>query len=170
MVEIGHSERRQHFGETDETVALKVAATQRKGLVPIICVGETAADRDEGISDVVLERQVRMALSMRQPTDEADFIIAYEPVWSIGETGLASDPGVANARIRLIGEVVADVTGVEAPCLYGGSVNSRNSAEFVAQSHIDGLFVGRAAWDVGGFIEIVDRCSSVLAPHIGSSM
>jgi triosephosphate isomerase len=161
LVELGHSERRQHFGETDETVALKVAAAWSKGLRPLVCVGETARERDAGEADAVLERQVEAALSRAVQSDIAP-LFAYEPVWAIGERGEAADAGYADARMRRIGDVVLATLGRRVPCLYGGSVDATNCAGLICQPNIDGLFIGRAAWDVRGFVGIVERCRAAL--------
>jgi len=162
LVEIGHSERRTHFGETDATVGLKVAAALRNGLIPLICIGETAAQKAAGRADAVLAAQVEAALAGVGP-DDAEVLLAYEPVWAIGAAGTPASPGYANDRQAAIIETASRITGRTLPCLYGGSVTAANCADLITQPRIDGLFIGRAAWEVSGYLDIVARCSAALA-------
>jgi triosephosphate isomerase len=163
MVELGHSERREHFGETDKTVGLKVAAAVRHGFVPLVCVGETLAEREAGEAEAVLERQVRGALQFLEGESlSADLIFAYEPVWAIGDKGIPATAGYAGERHRLIKHVAAALLPAVPPVLYGGSVNPGNAAELVAEPHIDGLFIGRAAWQAEGYIGILGLAASAL--------
>ncbi|AUB78557.1 triose-phosphate isomerase [Spiribacter roseus] len=160
LVELGHSERRTHFGDTDGRVAQKVAAALRHGLTPLICIGETAADRANGQADRVLAQQVRAALSGVAPEHrQATVLLAYEPVWSIGEGGTPASAAYAQARHAVIAEVARAATGRSVPCLYGGSVNAGNCRDYVRQPDIDGLFIGRAAWQAEDYLEIVGRCA-----------
>ena len=163
VVELGHSERRTHFGETDETVGLKTEAAVRHGLVPLICIGETGDEKDAGRADAVLRTQVEGAFA-RLSADQkgAPLLLAYEPVWAIGEGGTPASPDYAQDRHGRIAEVARDVTGRDVPCLYGGSVNPGNCAELIARDHIDGLFIGRSAWAVEGYLDILDRCAAAL--------
>lgn len=156
MVELGHSERRAYFGETDETVGLKVAAALRHGLVPLICIGETATEKAAGQTDAVLERQVRAALGS-VPRD-AGVLFAYEPVWAIGEGGSPADPAYVDARLKKIRSLAASMLDRLPACLYGGSVTRDNCADLIALPGLDGLFIGRAAWQVEGFLDILRRC------------
>jgi L-erythrulose 1-phosphate isomerase len=163
LVELGHSERREHFGETDATMALKVEAAVRHRLTPLVCIGETLADRQGGRAAEVLAAQVRGAfarLAGEQKT--ASILLAYEPVWAIGENGIPATPDYADARHAEIADVAEQVLGRRIPCLYGGSVNRDNCAELAACPHIDGLFIGRSAWDVAGYLEILKRVGAVL--------
>lgn len=163
MVELGHSERRAHFGETDETVGLKVRTAVRHGLVPLICVGETRAERDAGRARNVLEAQVRAALGTLSPAQRAaPVLLAYEPVWAIGEGGTPATPDYAEGRQAEIAAVARDVLGRRVACLYGGSVNADNCTWFVQRPHVDGLFIGRSAWDVEGYLDILARCSAAI--------
>jgi L-erythrulose 1-phosphate isomerase len=163
MVELGHSERREHFGETDETVGLKVEAAVRHGLIPLICIGETLADRESGRADDVLAREVRGALGkLSAEQRKATILLAYEPVWAIGEKGIPATADYADARQREILKVAESVLGRRVPCLYGGSVNPENCAELIACPHIDGLFIGRSAWEPAGYLDILARCARVL--------
>ena len=163
IVEIGHSERREHFNETDETIALKVAAAVRHGLVPLVCIGETLAEREAGRARPVLEAQVRSALGrVADDRKDAEILLAYEPVWAIGEHGIPATSDYADARQAEISAVAKAVLGRPIPCLYGGSVNPGNCRELIQCPHIDGLFIGRSAWSVGGYLDILDRCADVI--------
>jgi triosephosphate isomerase len=163
LVELGHSERREHFGEADETVGLKVEAAVRHGLTPLICIGETLADREGGRAAEVLAVEVRGALGRLTPEQyTAPILLAYEPVWAIGEHGIPAAADYADARQAEIIAVAQDVLGRRVPCLYGGSVNPGNCAELASSAHIDGLFIGRSAWDVTGYLDILERVRAVL--------
>lgn len=163
MVELGHSERRAHFGETDETVGLKTEAAVRHGLIPLICIGETLEERQAGRASDVLETQVRAALAkLSDDQKQADVMFAYEPVWAIGEHGIPATPGYADDRHAEITTTARNVMGRTIPCLYGGSVNPDNCEELIARDHIDGLFIGRSAWDVEGYLGILGRCTAIL--------
>lgn len=163
LVELGHSERRAHFGETDETVGLKVEAAVRHGLIPLICIGETADEKAAGRASEVLERQVRGALSrLEGEARNAPLLLAYEPVWAIGDKGVPATPAYADARQADISAIAAAVLGRRVPCLYGGSVNADNCAELIACPHVDGLFIGRSAWAVEGYLDILARCAKVM--------
>jgi L-erythrulose 1-phosphate isomerase len=156
MVELGHSERRTFFNETDETVAFKVKAALKHGLLALVCIGDTKTEYDAGRTAEVLERQTRAALSHVGKSATGKVIFAYEPVWSIGEGGVPADPGFANEQHQRIKAVTAAETGAALPVLYGGSVNRHNCCTLARQSYIDGLFIGRAAWNAAGFIGIVE--------------
>lgn len=163
LVELGHSERREHFGETDRTVGLKTAAAVRHGLVPLICIGETLAEREAGEADQVLKRQVEGALALLEgEAKKATILLAYEPVWAIGVNGIPATSDYADARHKRIAEVAETTLGVRVPVLYGGSVNPGNCEELVTQAHIDGLFIGRSAWDVTGYLDILQRVSKAI--------
>ena len=163
LVELGHSERREHFGETDEAVGLKTEAAVRHGLVPLICIGETLADRESGNADAVLAQQVRGALGKLQGAQkEAEILLAYEPVWAIGEKGIPATADYADARHAEIAKVAEDILGRRIPCLYGGSVNPQNCEELIACPNIDGLFIGRSAWKVEGYLDILARCAATI--------
>jgi triosephosphate isomerase len=153
---IGHSERRAYFGETDETVRRKLDAALSQGLLPIVCVGETGAERQAGRTMEVLRRQVEGALvDVDQP---ASLIIAYEPVWAIG-TGIAATTADANGAIAFIRNQVARLHGEAAAeavrVLYGGSVTPANIAEFVSQPEIDGGLVGGASLAAKSYADMV---------------
>ena len=158
LVEIGHSERRQHFGETDETVGLKVVTALNFGLIPLVCVGERADQKS--VADAVLETQVRAALA--HVPKQAEVLFAYEPVWAIGDSGTPADPAYANERQAGIKAIAEERLQVPVPCLYGGSVDAGNCTELITQPMVDGLFIGRAAWDPAGYLDILQRCSRAL--------
>ena len=163
LVELGHSERREHFGETDETVGLKTAAAVRHGLVPLVCIGETLGQREGGRARAVLEMQVRGALAfLAEGERTAPILFAYEPVWAIGERGIPASADYADARQAEIIAVAEDVLGRRVPCLYGGSVNPGNCEELISCPHVDGLFIGRSAWDVSGYLDILAKCAAKL--------
>jgi L-erythrulose 1-phosphate isomerase len=163
IVELGHSERREFFGETDETVGLKTEAAVRHGLIPLICIGETLEDRESGRAAEVLATEVRGALSkLTGDQKNAEILLAYEPVWAIGEKGIPATSDYADARQAEIIAVAEEVLGRRIPCLYGGSVNPGNCEELIACPHIDGLFIGRSAWKVEGYLDILSKCSARL--------
>ena len=156
---IGHSERRTYFGETDETVNRRTLAALAKGLVAIVCIGETLAENEAGQTAAVLERQILEGLKNIPAEQQTRLVIAYEPVWAIGTGRAATGPDanrVVAAMIRpalreLYGKAVADATRV----LYGGSVTGANAAEFFSQPEIDGALVGGASLKPADFVEIV---------------
>jgi triosephosphate isomerase len=161
IVELGHSERREFFGETDETVGLKTEAAVRHGLIPLICIGETLAEREAGRAQEVLEAQVRGALGKLSETQKsAPILLAYEPVWAIGVNGIPATSDYADDRQAEIIAVAQDVLGRKVPCLYGGSVNPQNCEELIQCPHIDGLFIGRSAWNVEGYLDILAKCAA----------
>ncbi|MER8960124.1 triose-phosphate isomerase [Mesorhizobium sp. M0701] len=163
MVELGHSERREHFGETDKAVGLKTAAAVKQGLVPLICVGETLAQRDSGQAAAVLALQVHGALQFLEGAAKAATILfAYEPVWAIGDKGVPASSDYADRQQALIKKIARDLLPAVPPVLYGGSVNPQNAAELVGQPNIDGLFIGRSAWQADGYIDILKRASAAI--------
>jgi triosephosphate isomerase len=147
---VGHSERREHFGETDAQVARKVKAVLDHEMAPILCVGETAEERDEGRTTDKIVGQVREGLGKVGPQDAARTVIAYEPVWAIG-TGRACDPPEAGQAIRSIRDAVETMfstdVGETVRIQYGGSVKAGNIREFMAHPEIDGALVGGASLD-----------------------
>jgi len=155
---VGHSERRTHFGETDERVGRKVAAVRRHAMVPVLCVGETEHQRDEGRSLAVVERQLRKGLGTLAVTDGGEIVVAYEPVWAIG-TGRVATPEQVDEVHRMIREQLGSVYGAgpagRVRILYGGSVTPDNAAELMALEEVDGALVGGASLDAGKFSEIV---------------
>lgn len=163
IVELGHSERRAHFGETNDTVAKKSAAAVKHGLIPLICIGETLAEREAGKAQDVLSKQVSTALkAIDEEASNAPVLLAYEPVWAIGENGIPASADYANDRHAEIIALSSDILGKPVPCLYGGSVNPDNCEELIQCEHIDGLFIGRSAWNVEGYLDILGRCSKAI--------
>jgi triosephosphate isomerase (TIM) len=154
---LGHSERREHFGETDEALARKVPAALTAGLEPILCVGEREEQRDAGETDEVLRRQVDADLAEVADERLGEVVIAYEPIWAIG-TGRTATPEQAQEAIELIRERIsarAPNAAARVRVLYGGSVKPENAAELFAQPDIDGALVGGASLDPGDFGAIV---------------
>lgn len=153
---LGHSERRQYFGETDATVRSKVVAAMECGLVPIACVGESLAERDSGRVEEILRRQVVGALDRVAISDQ--LLLAYEPVWAIG-TGRAATAEQANAAMGFIrgvlGEIASPALADRIRILYGGSVTAQNAAEFMSGEHVDGALVGGASLKADSFAAIV---------------
>ncbi|SNY91646.1 triosephosphate isomerase [Cohaesibacter sp. ES.047] len=163
LVELGHSERREFFGETNETVGLKTEAAIRHGLTPLICVGETLKEKESGRAQQVLEEEVRGALGKLSGDQKtAPVLLAYEPVWAIGDNGIPASSDYADARQAEILAVAEDVLGHRPLCLYGGSVNPGNCEELISCPNIDGLFIGRSAWNVEGYLDILAKCSAKL--------
>jgi triosephosphate isomerase (TIM) len=155
---LGHSERRQLFGETDESVARKAAAALAQALTPILCVGETLAERESGRTMEVVERQVERALRALSPDQVAGLVIAYEPVWAIG-TGRTATPAQAQELHSFIRRRVATSHGEPAAgaarILYGGSVKPDNIGALMAEPDIDGALVGGASLAAQSFLKIV---------------
>ena len=154
---VGHSERRQLFGETDEMVNLKVKAALKHGLKPILCVGETLEQRESGTASDVISGQVSLGLAETQALDISGLIVAYEPVWAIG-TGQAATPEIA---AEIMGGAVTETLrhmygegSANIPILYGGSVNAGNILAFASQSCIHGALVGGASLQADSFMEI----------------
>ena len=155
---VGHSERREIFGESDEFVAAKVAAVLKHGMTPILCVGETLAEREAGTTLDKVKRQVRIALEKRSNEQVKSMVIAYEPIWAIG-TGKNASPADAQQVIAAIREEVASVaSGPAAQAIrlqYGGSVKAGTIADIMRQPDIDGVLVGGASLDPTEFARIV---------------
>lgn len=155
---IGHSEQRQYFNETDETVNKKVKAVLAAGLLPIICVGETLDERKSGKMDAVIERQTKGAFAGISADDALKCTIAYEPVWAIG-TGETATPKQANDAHIFIRKVVASLFTAkiaDSICIqYGGSMKPENAKELLAQSDVDGGLIGGAALKAASFLGIV---------------
>jgi triosephosphate isomerase len=155
---LGHSERREYFGETDETVGRKARAALEDDLIPIVCVGERLQERQAGGADAIITRQVSAAVSGIAAERVRRLVVAYEPVWAIG-TGHTATGGEANRVAGIIRGTLAKAGGAAAasavPILYGGSVKPDNIREFVEQPDIDGALVGGASLDAQAFAGIV---------------
>ena len=157
-VELAHSERLAHFGETYERARLKVDAALAAGLTPILCIGESGEDKRTGHSDQALAAQLRTVLDRRADDEVASIVLAYEPRWAIGQSRAAEPEYVARrlAALRgLLGEAYGEAAASGTRIVYGGSVSPDNGAELIAIDDVDGLFVGRAAWTPEGFAAMV---------------
>ena len=158
---LGHSERRQTFGETDAIVSRKVKAALNAGLRPIMCVGEQLEERDKGSAEDIVEQQVRLGLELVD--SPAGLLVAYEPIWAIG-TGKAATPGDAQQMMAFVRSVLSqrfsDGEATDVPLLYGGSVNAENVADFVRETDVDGALVGGASLDADGFVQLVRNAGS----------
>ncbi|ORE93985.1 triose-phosphate isomerase [Aurantimonas sp. 22II-16-19i] len=163
LVEIGHSERRTFFNETDQAVALKTAAVVRHGLAALVCIGDTREEYEAGETDAALRRQTEAALSKVEWQEDTRVIFAYEPVWSIGEGGTPADPAFADEKQAAVKAVIEAAIGRPLPVLYGGSVNPENCVALATRPHIDGLFIGRSAWDAAGYLGIVRQVIDAMA-------
>jgi triosephosphate isomerase (TIM) len=156
-VVLGHSERRQYFGETDRALQEKVPAALAAGLEPILCVGETEDEREAGETERTLRHQVQEALDKVETDRLADVVIAYEPIWAIG-TGRVATAEQAQEAIAFVRALVGDRSAEAAQgviVLYGGSVKPDNAPEILAQPDVDGALVGGASLDSAGFAQIV---------------
>ena len=155
---VGHSERRELFGETDEMVAKKTSAVLAQGMTPIVCVGETLEEREAGSTEAKVLGQVQSALAGRKADQVAGMVVAYEPIWAIG-TGRTATAADAQAVIGAIRAAVAELSGANAAASvriqYGGSVKASNIAELMAEPDIDGALVGGASLDPEEFARIV---------------
>jgi len=155
---IGHSERRQYFGETDETVNLKLKAALGAGLTPIVCVGEVLEEREAGLTEEVLRRQCLRAFDAISGELAHKLVVAYEPVWAIG-TGKTATPAMAVEAHIIIraeaGKSLGDELASKMRILYGGSVKSENAKTLMSEEEIDGALVGGASLDAGSFAAIV---------------
>jgi triosephosphate isomerase len=162
FVILGHSERRQYFGEDDGMVNRKIKAAMQAGLIPVLCVGETLEENEANRTGEILTGQVRRGLAEIDST--GTLIIAYEPIWAIG-TGKAANAGQATAAALVIRTTIEELYNSETAqsirILYGGSVNGSNIAEFISESEIDGALVGGASLKRDDFIEIVRRTESI---------
>lgn len=157
LVLLGHAERRVQAGETNEVINRKVHAALRHGLRVLLCVGETAAERSFGVGEETVVHQLKIALH-GVPAEKAERVmIAYEPVWSIGEGSAPATPNEVRLVTRLLRRRLRLIfqRDVAAPVLYGGSVNVQNAASFAALPDLDGLFVGRSAWSPAGFAMVL---------------
>jgi len=161
---VGHSERRAYHGETDAVVAAKVRAALQAGLVPVICVGETLAEREAGQTAEVVRRQLGAVLAVLAPADLENIVVAYEPVWAIG-TGKTATPAMAQEVHAQLRAQLAQKDARWAPrvqLLYGGSMKPDNARELLAQSDIDGGLIGGAALNALDFLTIVEAAADAV--------
>jgi triosephosphate isomerase len=155
---IGHSERRQYFGDTDDTVNLKLKAALEHGLTPIVCVGEVLEEREAGLTEDVLRRQCMRAFSSISAKKAAKLVVAYEPVWAIGTGKTATPEMAADAHVLIRGEAAkafGDEFAARLRILYGGSVKPENAKVLMSQEEIDGALVGGASLEPKSFAAIV---------------
>jgi triosephosphate isomerase len=152
IVEIGHSERRTLFSETDEAVNRKTRLILDHGMVPLICLGESAAQKKAGETEPFILQQARAALAGLTAADRSRCLFAYEPIWAIGTGGIPATPADIAPVHRMLKHEFAQV-----PVLYGGSVDEANAADLARKAFVDGLFIGRAALDAAGFLRIAAR-------------
>lgn len=158
LVMIGHSERRHVFGETDYEENLKVKAALNHGFTTLLCIGETAQQKEFGISAEVLKTQLKIGFHGVPKEQMKNIWVAYEPVWSIGVNGTPASADYAEEMHKVIKATLVEIFGEESaeiPVLYGGSVNPGNANELIVQPSIDGLFTGRAAWDADKFNTLI---------------
>ena len=162
-VVVGHSERRQYFGETDQTVNLRTLAAVNAGLTAIVCVGETLEQRELGYTETLLKYQTKMALTNVKAEQLKNIIIAYEPVWAIG-TGVTATADQADEGNGFVRAAVAEMFGAEAAeagtVQYGGSMNAKNAAELLSKVNVDGGLIGGASLKTADFTVIVDAAQA----------
>jgi triosephosphate isomerase len=161
---VGHSERRQYHGESDDTVARKTKRVMSEGLFPVLCVGETWAERQYGHTRTVLQQQIRAAVAGLDLDQLPKLIVAYEPVWAIG-TGMTASPGMAQDAHRTIRDALAEYcpgAAQQIRILYGGSMKPENAGEMLDMPDIDGGLVGGASLDAGQFCAIVSAAQSAV--------
>ena len=158
LVMIGHSERRHIFGEQNIEENKKVIAAINHGFTALLCIGETAEEKGYGITEEVLKTQLKVGLHGVTVLQAGNVWIAYEPVWSIGVNGVPATAEYAEEVHRIIKDTLVEIWGESGngiPVLYGGSVNPDNAKELIVQPSIDGLFVGRSAWDADKFNTLI---------------
>ena len=158
MVMAGHSERRHVFRETDEDEQRKVRCALDHGMIPLLCVGETAEDKRYGVSREVLAMQLKIGLFGLASEEASRLRVAYEPVWSIGVNGTPAEPAYAekmHASIKSTLREILGEAGDRVPVLYGGSVNPGNARELITLPSVDGLYVGRSAWQADRFDTLI---------------
>lgn len=159
IVEIGHSERRHVLRETDSEENKKVLTALRHGFTALLCIGETEEQKNQGMSDEVLRIQLKAGLYGVTPNQAKSLWVAYEPVWAIGANGTPAGKEYADEKHAVIKQALIELFGEEIggdiPTLYGGSVNNENADELIAMPHIDGLFIGRSAWNAKNFNQII---------------
>lgn len=161
---VGHSERRQLFGETDEGVNTKVKAVLKAGMIPIMCCGETLEEREAGAAETKVRSQIEAGLAKVKPEDVARLVVAYEPIWAIG-TGKTATADDAQAMCAAVRDQIAQSFGADAAMRvrvqYGGSAKAANAAELLQQDDIDGLLVGGASLDPDEFAKIIQAAGQI---------
>lgn len=165
LVELGHSERRQYYNENDHDLNKKIHAALAKDIIPLLCIGEKMSDKEMGISEEALSIQLKICLKNIPLEHVGKIMIAYEPVWAIGAGGTEAPANyvhkmhdhIRNVLIRLFG-----VEGQEIPILFGGSVNKGNAIEYLHGTNVNGLFIGRSAWNLEKFKPILHDVEQLL--------
>ena len=152
---VGHSERRHLFGETDDQIGRKVVAALKAGITPLVCVGETLAEREGGRTEQVIQRQVHALLERVAVSDWPRIVLAYEPVWAIGTGKTATPDDAAQVHELIRFELGCRGVAIRVPVLYGGSVNAGNVLALLAREELDGVLVGGASLDPDGWAELV---------------
>jgi len=168
LVMLGHSERRHIFGETDEMLNKKVKCALENNFIALLCIGETIENKNYGISDETLRTQLKIGL-FGIPEDKLNKVwVAYEPVWAIGVNGIPAKVEYAEEKHKVIKECLTELfgeAGKAIPVLYGGSVNPSNAVELIVQPSIDGLFIGRSAWNAAAFNELIRNTKKIYQDH-----
>jgi L-erythrulose 1-phosphate isomerase len=164
LVELGHAERRRYFNETDQDIQKKVDMALQYGLRPLLCVGEESEEKAFGVGKEAVAQQLKIAFRNVPARSASRLIVAYEPVWAIGERAAASVEHVRamNAHIRELLDELFGAEGASVPVIYGGSVDADNCPELLVEGRCDGLFVGRAAWSAEGFARLAAACAGVV--------
>jgi len=161
LVEMGHSERRGAFNETDAAINAKVHTALRHGLRPLVCIGDSGDEKRCVVAVKSVVREMKIALYGLTPEHAKQVLVRYDPSWSIGEHGVPATPEQAAEIHHALRSALCALYGAEEgqqiSLLYGGSVNLQNCVELVSQANIDGLFIGRSAWDAAGYCAIVQR-------------
>jgi triosephosphate isomerase len=163
LVELGHAERRRYFNETDECVQRKVHTALKHGIRPLVCIGEQRDERESGIQKEVISRQLKVAFGGVSAKHASMLMVAYEPVWAIGEQGTAAsvqDVRTMSGHIRRQLKEIFGASASSVPVLYGGTVELNNCSELLTAGGVDGLFIGRAAWNVEGFARLISSCAA----------
>jgi triosephosphate isomerase len=169
VVLVGHSERRHLFGETDEQVAKKARAALAAGITPLVCVGETLAERDGGRTEQVIVRQLGALLAVLEPADWGRLVLAYEPVWAIGTGKNATPDDAAQIHELIRMDLGRNSVRGRVSILYGGSVSAGNVASLLSRPQLDGVLVGGASLDAEGWADLVEQGSKVKAPRASGS-
>lgn len=168
FVLLGHSERRNLFGETDEFIQRKVVRALQNDLIPILCIGETLHERESNETKDALQKQIQACLETISKEDAAKLILAYEPVWAIG-TGKTATPEIAQEVHAFCRDTLSELFGKEVsdriPIIYGGSVNTRNVSQLIAQADIDGVLVGGASLDPETLAQIANAGATVASEN-----
>lgn len=161
LVMLGHAERRYKFSESDFVIRKKVIAAAKHNLCVLLCVGETAEEKNAGLTEIVLEHQLRVALDGLSSLPK--LLVAYEPVWAIGEGSTEAGVDDVTRGMKAVHDTIRRCVKPQSkvPILYGGSVNAQNCTQYAGLELVDGLFVGRAAWTVSGFTTVLQQALSI---------